>query len=273
MTTIYDFDQDSFSVRFIRAMEKWSIARTNLVITVNLACKRIFAARSCQQEKILVVMNTPDSRIFPFHEAREQHSTQRDRTKPFVMMYHGTLVERNGLNLAVEALAIAREKMSGTELRVYGPSTPFLERVMEVVQAKGLGNMVHYLGARRLEDLPHEIEQCDVGIIPNQRNAFTEINTPVRIFDFLANGKPAIAPRTQGIKDYFSEESLLFFESGNAADLAKQMERAYSHRNELTGIVRKGQQIYLTHTWEQERQTLLDGVISVLNGLNPAVQR
>ncbi|HXH66587.1 MAG TPA: glycosyltransferase, partial [Candidatus Limnocylindrales bacterium] len=145
MTTIYDLDQDSFSVRFIRAMEKWSIARTNLVITVNLACKRIFAARSCQQEKILVVMNTPDSRIFPFHEAREQHSTQRDRTKPFVMMYHGTLVERNGLNLAVEALAIAREKMPGTELRVYGPSTPFLERVMEVVQAKGLGNMVHYL--------------------------------------------------------------------------------------------------------------------------------
>lgn len=264
MSTIYDLDKDSLSVRFIRAMEKWSISRTNLVLTVNLACKRIFAARSCRPEKILVVMNTPDCKIFPFHAVQEQPSTQPDEAKPFVMMYHGTLVERNGLDLAVEALAIVREKIPTAELRVYGPSTPFLERVMELVQAKGLQDKVRYLGAKRLEDLPHEIEQCDVGIIPNQRNAFTDINTPVRIFDFLANGKPAIAPCTAGIKDYFSEESLVFFESGNAADLAKKMEYAYTRRNELTAIVRNGQQIYLAHTWDQERQTLLGGVSKLL---------
>jgi glycosyltransferase involved in cell wall biosynthesis len=271
MTTIYDLGKDSFSVRFIRGMEKWSIARTNLVITVNLACKRIFAARSCKPEKIIVVMNTPDSKIFPFQAAQEQPSTHQDHTKPFVMMYHGTLVERNGLDLAVEALEMVREKMPTAELRVYGPSTPFLERVMEMVHAKGMQGMVHYLGVRRLEDLPHEIEQCDVGIIPNQRNPFTDINTPVRIFDFLANGKPAIAPCTAGIKDYCNEESLVFFEPGNAADLAKQMEYTYSHRNELTEIVRKGQQVYLAHTWEQERQTLLGGVIKLFNGVNPAL--
>ena len=271
MTTIYDLGKDSISVRFIRSMEKWSIARTNLVITVNQACKRIFAARSCQSEKIIVVMNTPDSRIFPFQAAEEKPTARKDRNTSFVMMYHGTLVERNGLDLAVEALEMVREKMPAAELRVYGPSTPFLDRVMEMVRAKGLKDMVHYLGARRLEDLPEEIKQCDVGIIPNQRNAFTDINTPVRIFDFLANGKPAIVPSTSGIKDYFNEDSLVFFESGNAADLARQMEYTYSHRDELTEIVRKGQQIYLAHTWEQERQTLLRGVARLLGGANPVL--
>jgi len=271
MTTIYDLGKDSISVRFIRSMEKWSIARTNLVITVNQACKRIFAARSCQSEKIIVVMNTPDSRIFPFQAAEEKPTTRKDRNTSFVMMYHGTLVERNGLDLAVEALEMVREKMPAAELRVYGPSTPFLDRVLEMVRAKGLKDMVHYLGARRLEDLPEEIKQCDVGIIPNQRNAFTDINTPVRIFDFLANGKPAIVPSTSGIKDYFNEDSLVFFESGNAADLARQMEYTYSHRDELTEIVRKGQQIYLAHTWEQERQTLLRGVARLLGGANPVL--
>ena len=51
MTTIFNLHQDSFSVRLIRRMEKWSIARTNLVVTVNLACKHIFSARSCKPEK------------------------------------------------------------------------------------------------------------------------------------------------------------------------------------------------------------------------------
>jgi len=65
---------------------------------------------------------------------------------------------------------------------------------METVKAKGLHDIVHYFGARRLEDLVREIEACDVGVIPNQRNPFTDINTPTRIFEYLALGKPVIAP-------------------------------------------------------------------------------
>jgi glycosyltransferase involved in cell wall biosynthesis len=265
MTTVFNLDKNSFSVRCIRRMEKWSIARANLIVTVNLACKRIFSARSCKPEKIAVVMNVPDPKLFPFHAVNEQSSTQRAPTQPFVMMYQGTLVERNGLDLAVEALALMREKMPTAELRVYGPSTPFLERVMEMVQARGMQDIVHYLGPRRLEDLVCEIEGCDVGVIPNQQNPFNDINTPTRIFEYLAMGKPAIAPNTLGIKDYFNQESLVFFEPGNAVDLAKQMAYTYCHRNELAGLVHRGQQIYLEHPWEVERETLLGGVSKILN--------
>ena len=44
MTTIFNLDKHSFGVRLIKRLEKWSIARANLVITVNIACKRIFAS-------------------------------------------------------------------------------------------------------------------------------------------------------------------------------------------------------------------------------------
>ncbi len=264
MTTIFNLASDSFSVRLIRWMEKWSVARTHLVVTVNLACKHIFSGRSCNAEKIAVVMNAPDSKLFPFRAAQEIPDAQGTAGRPFVFMYHGSLVERNGLDLAVEALALARERMPQAELRVYGPSTPFLERVMETVKAKGLQDIVHYLGSRRLEDLRKEIEGCDIGVIPNQRNPFTDINTPTRIFEYLAIGKPAIAPSTLGIQQYFDQESLVFFEPGNAADLAGQMERAYTHRKELSDIARKGQQVYLAHTWEQEKKTLLDGLSKIL---------
>ena len=39
-----------------------------------------------------------------------------------------------------------------------------------------------------------EIEQCDVGLIPNRQSVFTELNTPTRIFEYLAIGKPEAAP-------------------------------------------------------------------------------
>src|SRR5690348_16915420 len=60
MMTIFDAKKDSFSVRLMARIEKWSFTATDLVITVNVACKRLFAARSCRAEKIAVVMNSPD---------------------------------------------------------------------------------------------------------------------------------------------------------------------------------------------------------------------
>lgn len=249
----------------MKRFEKWSIARTDLAITVNIACKRIFSSRSCPAEKIAVVMNAPDSRIFPFRATGSEVFTRKQGDQPFVIMYHGSLVERNGLDVAIEALSRVREAIPSAELRIFGPSTPFLERMMETARTKNLRESVRYLGSRRLEDLVTEIDNCDLGVIPNHRNTFTEINTPTRIFEYLALGKPVIAPSTSGIQDYFSKESLLFFEPGDPGDLARQIEYAFSHPREVHETVRRAQQVFLEHTWARERETLVGSVSGILH--------
>jgi glycosyltransferase involved in cell wall biosynthesis len=265
MMTIFGAPQGSKSVQLLKRLEKWSIARANLVITVNVACKRIFSSRSCRPEKIAVVMNSPDGKIFPFRATRPEAFRGKTGNEPFVIMYHGSLVERNGLDVAIDALSRVREAVPTAELRIVGPNTPFLERMMESARNKNLQESVRYLGSRRLEDLVTEIENCDLGVIPNHRNAFTEINTPTRIFEYLALGKPVIAPSTPGIQDYFNKESLLFFEPGNPGDLAQQIEYAYSHPREVQEIVRKAQEVFLEHAWDRERETLLGRVSEILN--------
>jgi len=269
MTTIFGLGQDSLIVRLIRRLEKWSLGRANLVLTVNMACKRIFASRSCTPEKIGVVMNSPDEEIFPLRISRAQPAIDQAPNSSFVIMYHGSLVERNGLDLAVEGLARVRKSVPGAELRVYGAKTAFLERVMELARDLGLEGAVRYFGPKRLEELVWEIEKCHVGIIPNQRNAFTEINTPTRIFEYLAMGKPVIAPSTPGILDYFTEDSLLFVQPGNSADIARQIEYVARNYQEAIRVAERGQQIYLQHTWKQERTTLV-GLVSGLLSQVPA---
>jgi glycosyltransferase involved in cell wall biosynthesis len=266
MRTIFNMDEKSFGVRVILSLEKWSIARADLVITVNAACKRIFSSRSCPPEKIGVVMNSPDEGIFAFQTQPLRAPLNHAPNRRFVVMYHGSLVERNGVDLAVDALSLVRGAIPTAELRIYGRKTPFLEQVMEYARSKGLESNVQYLGPRSLEHLAREIEDCDVGVIPNRRNAFTEINTPTRIFEYLAMGKPVIAPSTPGILDYFTEDSLLLFEPGNSADIARQIEFAAHNYHHAIRSVERGQQIYLQHTWKQERKTLVDLVGGLLSG-------
>ena len=97
-----------------------------------------------------------------------------------------------------------------------------------------------------------------MGVIPNQRSVFTEINTPTRIFEYLAVGKPVIAPRAGGIRDYFDEESLIFFELGDVADLAQKIEYVFFHPAEAAEIAGRGQDVYRAHAWRAERQTLVN---------------
>jgi glycosyltransferase involved in cell wall biosynthesis len=85
------------------------------------------------------------------------------------------------------------------------------------------------------------------------------------MFEYLALGKPVIAPATLGIQDYFKADSLLFFEAGNSSDLARQIEYAFSHPREVLDIVRRGQEVFLAHSWDSERETLLGRVSEILN--------
>ena len=164
-----------------------------------------------------------------YRPAASEIFVKRDVSKPFVIMYHGSLVERHGLDLAVTALGKIKESVPSAELRVYGRSTPYLEQVMDSVRKSPLSEVVRYLGPRKLEQIVEAIGECDVGVIPNRRSIFTELNTPTRIFEYLSQGKPVIAPRLRESWTIWPEE-LILFELGDADDLAAKIKRLITRR-------------------------------------------
>jgi len=257
MQTIFSLPPTANGVRLLRWVEKWSLGLADSVITVNRACAKIFAARSCPAEKITVIMNSPDEAIFSARQRSAARNSQAGPA-PFVVMYHGSLVERNGLSLAVDAFEKVSKSIPSAELHVYGARNGFLESVMDSVKARGLQNSVHYMGQKPLEQIVEAIETCDVGVIPNKRSIFTELNTPTRIFEYLALGKPVIAPRASGITDYFDEDSLIFFELGDADDLARRIEYVFHNPGQVSEITRRAKQIHLAHTWKAEKSTLTE---------------
>jgi glycosyltransferase involved in cell wall biosynthesis len=256
MATIFNASPKGKSIRLLKWMEKWSMARADKVVTVNLACQRIFAGRSCAEDKVAVIMNSPDENLFRYRSA-DSYPERSNADRPFVIMYHGALVERNGVDLAVEAVARIHDRAPNTQLHIYGASNQYAEAVMQSARKRGLEQCVLYFGQKSLEEIVQAIQACDVGVIPNRRNAFTDINTPTRIFEYLALGKPVVAPSTPGIQHYFDKDSLLFFESGNVGELADRIAFAISHPAETRRITERGQEVYRRHRWERERDTLL----------------
>jgi hypothetical protein len=60
MGTTLDRGEDTFAVRLLLKLERWSMAQADSVITTNVAFQRTFASRSCDATKLRIVMNSPN---------------------------------------------------------------------------------------------------------------------------------------------------------------------------------------------------------------------
>jgi glycosyltransferase involved in cell wall biosynthesis len=255
--SIYGLPEEHFIVHWLKKMERRSIAFADLVLTPNLAFKELFMSRSCPPGKIETLMNSPETAIFdPDRFPGVNGHAVKDR--PFVLMYHGLIVERHGLDLAIQAVARLRSRIPGLQLHLYGEPTEYSKKMMDLVQELKLEGVVFAHGFKPLDEIARDISQIDLGVIPNRLSSFTQINFPTRIFEYLAMNKPVMVPVTKGISDYFRPDEMLYFQAGDVGDLAAKIEWAWQHPGEVRDLMERGRRIYERHCWNLEEHKLLD---------------
>lgn len=275
--SIYGLRENHLVVAWLKQMEKRSIAFADFVITPNVAFKELFTSRSCPGKKIQTVMNSPETRIFNFENYHDANGGRVNGSKvpvfsktSFTLMYHGLIVERHGLDLAVEAVAQLYSRIPGITLHLFGEPTEYLEKIFALAQKLNLKNAIHFHGFKTLPEIARNIVQADLGIVPNRLSVFTQINFPTRIFEYIAMNKPVIVPSTRGIRDYFNDEEILFFEPDNVNDLARKIEWASQNPAGLRRLLENGRRVYEKNRWESEQEKFL----GLVNGLlsQPAVR-
>ena len=250
-----------FLLHVLLKIEKLAISFADLVLTPNIAFRTLFASRSGPEDKIHIVMNSPLEENFPLTAPEI-----RKPGDPFVLMYHGTLVERHGLHNALNVVAKLRKTLPGLRFAFYGAETEYLkETILPLIAKLGIGDIAQYFGEKPQKEIAAAIGECDLGLIPNLKTAFTEINFPTRIFEYLALGKPVLVPRTRGISDYFGPDNMLFFTGGNEKELAARILWVFEHPIETYDLINAGQAVYKRHLWKAEHfkfLTLIDRLLS-----------
>ncbi len=67
------------------------------------------------------------------------------------------------------------------------------------VEALAVRPNVHFLGFRPYEALPDYLRGFDVCVIPHRVNALTRSMNPIKLFDYLATGKPIVSTSVAGV--------------------------------------------------------------------------
>jgi len=250
----YHMSPDSLTVKLLQFQEKISFDFADHVITINEPILELLCSRGLDRAKTTVIMNSAEEGRFL--SARSSTVDTASADEKFVMMYHGTLTQLYGLDIAVEAFALAHEKMPAAELWILG-SGPEKNRIENLAQERGIGAKVKLVGQVPPKDIPAWLSRCKVGLLPIRRDVFLEFASPNKLPEFIIMGKPVIISRLKAIQSYFTPEALAFFEPNDPVDLSRQMLRVYADRDLQNRLAAKASIEYKPIRWDVMKQRYL----------------
>jgi glycosyltransferase involved in cell wall biosynthesis len=237
----------SLIARLICWQERLACRFADHVITVSEHWKQALIRRGVPAHKCSVVMNVADESIF--HPLKDEclRSPGQDG---FRLIYHGAIVERYGLDLAVRAIDQVRHDIPDIHLSLVGRGEhlPYLTRMIEEL---GLSQHVTLDKLHLAEELPDIIRSCDLGIVPYRNDVFTDGLLPTKLMEYAALGLPAIAARTTAIQAYFSDTLAEFFVPGDVDDLARCMRALHDNPARLAELARGCQRFNQRYNWTQ----------------------
>jgi glycosyltransferase involved in cell wall biosynthesis len=255
----FHIGEHSLIFRLLALVERVSIAFVDHVIVVNhLVQETVLNRRSVRPEKCSVILNYPDTRIFR-RVARDERSGG-----DFVICYPGTLSRHQGVDIAVEAVALLREKAPGLKFLIIGDG-PERENLKRLIAERNLEDRVSLTGLIPLERVAEVMATIDLGVVPKRKEGFGDIAFSTKIMEFMAMGVPVLASRTRIDEFYFGDRLVEFFQSGNAAEMAEKILALMEDKERVAALRSMSAEFIAENSWtvkQQEYFALLDGLVS-----------
>ncbi len=237
---------DSLPVRLIRWQEWLSCRFADHIITVTELWRQALIERGQPAGKVTVVMNVADDRIF----YRDAASAPEDDGR-FRLIYHGTLDQRYGLDLALRAINLVRQTAPEVHLTLHGGGE-HRRTLVSLADELGLQDYVrfstHFVPTA---ELPKLLRRAHLAIVPYRDGVFTGGILPTKLMEYAALGIPAIAAHTPAIAAYFDETMVQFFTPGDIDDLARCILALYSDRKRLAQLAQGADRFNQRYNWEK----------------------
>ena len=217
-----EFFRDRFSHRALRPLlpmvsraARASAAIADQLITVHEPLRQLSIARGVPPDKIAVVMNSADPRVF---------DPRRHPRRPFMedgelrLIHHSNLQRIYGAGTLVEAI----DRIGGTlsiRLDLYGDG-PYRAELVRLVERLGVGDRVRINGPVPIDDLAGLIAKADIGVVPTLPEPYMQYSLSTKLLEYAAMGVPIIASDLATFQAHFTPEAIRYVPAGQPDELA-----------------------------------------------------
>jgi glycosyltransferase involved in cell wall biosynthesis len=194
--------------------------------------------------------------------AKERWQLPSDRP---VLGYVGSLVTRDILEKGVGEFlgALVDLHRRGREAFGWIVGGPDAWRRRYEAQARALGipsHSVRFQGAIPFPDVPSAIAACDVCVYPAPASShpyFQRDTSPLKLFEYLAAGRPIVSADLPPVRDIVDEETAAFCRPGDPVSLADTIGAVLDHPEEAAARAVRGKERVKKYAWEERMRRIL----------------
>jgi glycogen(starch) synthase len=187
--------------RMTRALETALLRRVDAVVTLCAGMRGELVARGIPAERITVVPNAVEPALLrspaPKDPALLESLGLTGRT---VLGFIGSFYHYEGLDLLIEAIPAITEAVPDVGVLLVGGG-PMEERLRAAVARQGLGDRVRFAGRVPHGDVHRYYDLVDFLILPRKRMRLTELVTPLKPLEAMAEGRLVIASDVGGHRE------------------------------------------------------------------------
>jgi len=255
-----EFFRDRFSTPLLRPLLPLVTFATNAsasvadeLITVHEPLRQLSIARGVAPEKIAVVMNSADGRLF---------DPSRHEQRPFMadgelrLIHHSNFQRIYGLDMAIDGLARLRPGLRW-RLDVYGDG-PWRPQIEAAMARTGTGDRVHLHGRVAMDDLPRALAAADIGLVPSLPEPYLEYSLSTKLLEYAAMGVPTIASDLATFRHHFTDAALRFVPGGDPEALARAVEALADDSAGTVAMGIEARRQVAAYDWEVQKARYLE---------------
>lgn len=242
-------------IPFAHKVDRELFKFADCIVVVSRFLKEHFLSLGVDQKKIKIICNAADPKVFNPENVKDGVRRHLGLGEKKVVGYVGGFYAWHGLDLLLDCLPALLQNNSEIMLLLIGDG-PQRKELEERARDMGMEKKVLFLGNIDHQYLPEHIAAFDVAILPD----FNDYGSPMKVFEYMAMGKPVVAPRFSSLTDWIDHGVVGFlFEPKNTEELSKVI---IALINDEVLRMKLGKQardkVLKQYTWQGNAESVID---------------
>lgn len=201
-------------------LERFAFRLAHVVIATNDSYRAVALTRGRKRpDEVFVVRNAPD--LSRFHPVPVDPALRRG--KPHLLAYVGTIAPQDGVDHALRALAVLRERRDDWHA-IFAGDGDALADMKVLARELGLEGAVDFTGWLGDEELVRVLSTADVCLAPDPKNPFNDASTMVKVLEYMAMGRPIVSYDLRETRAS-AGEAALYATANEASSFADRIEQ------------------------------------------------
>jgi PEP-CTERM/exosortase A-associated glycosyltransferase len=223
--------EGSLRYRMTRGLETWALRRVDRITTICEGLRADIVARGIAPGKVTVIPNAVDIESFDLGgKPDEALKTRLGLSSCTLIGFIGSFYAYEGLDLLLDALPRILARLPDVRLLLVGGG-PQDAALKEQARRLGISDKVVFTGRVPHQEVQRYYDLIDVLAYPRHSMRLTELVTPLKPLEAMAQGRVFVASDVGGHKELIRDgETGVLFRAGDVESLAETIMNLLSRR-------------------------------------------